>query len=152
MREEAYHIYTEPLNYIGGKIFCDKRGGCLVVNLQENKWVRFLLIFIICLLVVFHNDIQKLPTPIAILIGVFACIIFIIESVNELQPMKKHADSVASKKLYHIICGLDIVLVLLFLMWIFIPLKNSHSLIILVIVFALGIIYSMAVDKLKTEK
>ena len=107
-----------------------------MVNLQENKWVRFLLIFIICLLVVFHNDIQKLSTPIAILIGMFACIIFIIELVNELQPMKKHADSVASKKIYHIICGLDIVLVLLFLMWIFIPLKNSHSLIILVIVFA----------------
>ena len=123
-----------------------------MVNLQENKWVRFLLIFIICLLGVFHNDIQKLPTPIAILIGVFACIIFIIELVNKLQPMKKHADSVASKKMYHIICGLDIVLVLLLLMWIFIPLKNSHSLIILVIVFALGIINSIAVDKFKTEK
>lgn len=120
-----------------------------MVNLQENKWVRFLLIFIICF---FHNDIQKLSTPIAILIGMFACIIFIIELVNELQPMKKHADSVASKKMYHIICGLDIVVVLLFLIWIFIPLKNSHSLIILVIVFALGIINSIAVDKFKTEK
>ena len=110
-----------------------------MVNLQENKWVRFLLIFIICF---FHNDIQKLSTPIAILIGMFACIIFIIE----------HADSVVSKKMYHIICGLDIVVVLLFLIWIFIPLKNSHSLIILVIVFALGIINSIAVDKFKTEK
>ena len=121
---------------------------------KDNKVLRFLSIFIVVLIGVFHTPIQELSAPIQIVIALFTGLLLIFELGSEMQSAKQYvsdSDSTSIKN-YKIICVSDILCILLFLGWIFIPLKNVYSFILLAILAVLEIVIFRAYDNLKTRK
>lgn len=121
---------------------------------KDNKVLRFLSIFIVVLIAVFHTPIQDLSAPIQIVIALFTGLLLIFELGSEMQSAKQYvsdSDSTSIKN-YKIICVSDILCILLFLGWIFIPLKNVYSFILLAILAVLEIVIFRAYDNLKIRK
>ena len=121
---------------------------------KDNKVLRFLSIFIVVLIGVFHTPIQELSAPIQIVIALFTGLLLIFELGSEMQSAKQYvseSDSTSIKN-YKIICVSDILCILLFLGWIFIPLKNVYSFILLAILAVLEIVIFRAYDNLKIRK
>ena len=121
---------------------------------KDNKVLRFLSIFIVVLIGVFHTPIQELSAPIQIVIALFTGLLLIFELGSEMQSAKQYvsdSDS-ASIKNYKIICVSDILCILLFLGWVFIPLKNIYSIILIALIAVLEIVIFRAYDNLKTRK
>lgn len=121
---------------------------------KDNKALRFLSIFIVVLIAVFHTPIQDLSAPIQIVIALFTGLLLIFELGSEMQSAKQYvsdSDSTSIKN-YKIICVSDILCILLFLGWIFIPLKNVYSFILLAILAVLEIVIFRAYDNLKIRK
>ena len=121
---------------------------------KDNKVLRFLSIFIVVLIGVFHTPIQELSAPIQIVIALFTGLLLIFELGSEMQSAKQYvseSDSTSIKN-YKIICASDIVCILLFLGWIFIPLKNAYSIILIALIAVLEIVIFRAYDNLKTRK
>ena len=124
------------------------------MKLKEKKVLRFLSIFIVVLIGVFHTPIQELSAPIQIVIALFTSLLLIFELGSEMQSAKQYvseSDSTSIKN-YKIICASDIVCILLFLGWIFIPLKNAYSIILIALIAVLEIVIFRAYDNLKTRK
>ena len=106
------------------------------MKLKEKKVLRFLSIFIV------------------VLIAVFTSLLLIFELGSEMQSAKQYvseSDSTSIKN-YKIICASDIICILLFLGWIFIPLKNAYSIILIALIAVLEIVIFRAYDNLKTRK
>ena len=121
---------------------------------KDNKVLRFLSIFIVVLIGVFHTPIQELSAPIQIVIALFTGLLLIFELGSEMQSAKQYvseSDSTSIKN-YKIICVSDILCILLFLGWVFIPLKNIYSFILLAILAVLEIVIFRAYDNLKIRK
>ena len=124
------------------------------MKLKEKKVLRFLSIFIVVLIAVFHTPIQELSAPIQIVIALFTSLLLIFELGSEMQSAKQYvseSDSTSIKN-YKIICASDIICILLFLGWIFIPLKNAYSIILIALIAVLEIVIFRAYDNLKTRK
>lgn len=121
---------------------------------KDNKVLRFLSIFIVVLIAVFHTPIQDLSAPIQIVIALFTGLLLIFELDSEMQSAKQYVSdsNSTSIKNYKIICVSDILCILLFLGWIFIPLKNVYSFILLAILAVLEIVIFRAYDNLKIRK
>ena len=121
---------------------------------KDNKVLRFLSIFIVVLIGVFHTPIQELSAPIQIVIALFTGLLLIFELGSEMQSAKQYvseSDSTSIKN-YKIICVSDILCILLFLGWVFIPLKNNYSIILIALIAVLEIVIFRAYDNLKTRK
>lgn len=121
---------------------------------KDNKVLRFLSIFIVVLIGVFHTPIQELSAPIQIVIALFTGLLLIFELGSEMQSAKQYvseSDSTSIKN-YKIICVSDILCILLFLGWVFIPFKNIYSIILIALIAVLEIVIFRAYDNLKTRK
>ena len=121
---------------------------------KDNKVLRFLSIFIVVLIGVFHTPIQELSAPIKIVIALSTGLLLVFELGSEMQSAKQYvseSDSTSIKN-YKIICVSDILCILLFLGWVFIPLKNIYSIILIALIAVLEIVIFRAYDNLKTRK
>lgn len=121
---------------------------------KDNKVLRFLSIFIVVLIGVFHTPIQELSAPIQIVIALSTGLLLVFELGSEMQSAKQYvsdSDSTSIKN-YKKICVLDILCILLFLGWVFIPLKNIYSIILIALIAVLEIVIFRAYDNLKIRK
>lgn len=121
----------------------------MVKKYMQKGWSRFIVIFIMVMAMTFRKDISQLPVLIRIAVMAVVLLSAIAMLAHELQLAKERVRDDRSSRLYRWICVLDIILVLLYFVVVFAPLKKTVVLILLAVVFGAGILSEIVDTRLE---
>ena len=121
----------------------------MVKKYMQKGWIRFIVIFIMVMGMTFRKDISQLPVLIRIAVMAVVLLSAIAMLAHELQLAKERVRDDRSSRLYRWICVMDIILVLLYFVVVFAPLKKTVVLILLAVVFGVGILSEIVDTRLE---